>query len=39
MKDTLANIYSLLLAIVLLAMLYLYVFHWHNLPNLIPLSG
>lgn len=39
MKDTLANIYTLLLAIVLLAMLYLYVFQWQNLPNLIPLSG
>jgi hypothetical protein len=39
MKNTLTNIYTLLLAIVLLAMLYLYVFQWRNLPNLIPLSS
>ena len=39
MKNNIANIYTLLLAIVLLAMLYLYVFQWHNLPNLIPLSS
>ena len=39
MRNTLASIYALLLAIVLLAMLNLYVFQWRNLPNLIPLSG
>jgi hypothetical protein len=39
MKDTLTNIYALLLSIALLAMLYLYVFEWQNLPNLIPLSS
>jgi hypothetical protein len=39
MKNTLTNIYALLLAIVLIAMLYLYAFQWQNLPNLVPLSS
>ncbi len=39
MKITFTTIYSLLLALFMLFMLYQYAFHWKNLPDLIGLFG
>lgn len=39
MKDTLTTIYSILLALFMLFMLYLYIFQWNNLPDLGRLFG
>ena len=39
MRNTLTTIYSLLVALIMLAMLYLYIFGWQNLPDLGRLFG
>ncbi len=39
MKNTVSTIYSLLLALFMLFMLYLYIFQWKNLPDLAGLFG